>query len=412
MSAHLRRIIDLGSGATLAPGSAGDLRFHDNRTYFAETKTSWVRLWADWPTLQPDPTRPPDDPGGPGAAHLQALEDQIRVANEDGIKVALLLYRFPLWANGLEALGAQRNTDAEISFGYPDRIAPADWARYVAAGRDPARVNPSRRALELFVPAEGVGRAGFMIAWARFFEFAYARWQRGRAGAGPYVHAFELVNEPNFQLWPQRAPAPGDDPFALADLTVQATVAQMLRTAADVAARHGDDTLIFAPSLADSELGGRTVTQYDEFAGKLLDALDAAGYRAGPNVAWAHHNYTDLERRSTETKAQRLRAVLAGRWTGYVEGAAPTVFMTEGGVRLSKMAAYYPQEERLAAQARSWQLGWDAHHRDDGPGAGIAMLAQYTTYAEPRFDSGLLDPWPAVVRRPAYAVWTALPRYD
>ena len=80
-------------------------------------------------------------------------------------------------------------------------------------------------------------------------------------------------------------------------------------------------------------------------------------------------------------------------------------------MRLSKMAAYYPAEERLAAQARSWREGWDRHHRDDGPGAGIAMLAQYTTYAEPRFDCGLLDPWPAVVRRPAYTVWTSLPRY-
>lgn len=289
MSGHLRRIIDLGSGATLAPGSARDLRYHDNRTFFAETQTSWVRLWVDWPTLQPDPSRPPDDPAGPGAVHLQAVDEQIRVANEDGIAVALQLYRFPLWANGLAALGAQRNTDAEIAFAYPDRIAPAEWARYVAAGRDPTRVNPSRRA---------------------------------------------------------------------------------------------------------------------------LDALDAAGYRAGPNVAWAHHNYTDLERRSTDTRVQRLRSVLAGRWGGYVEGAAPTVFVTEGGVRLSKMAAYYPQEDRLAAQARSWQLGWDAHHRDDGPGAGIGMLAQYTTYAEPRFDAGLLDPWPAVVRRPAYRVWQSLPRYD
>lgn len=364
MSSHLRRIIDLGSGATLSPGSARDLRYHDNRTFFAETQTSWVRLWVDWPTLQPDPSRSPDDPAGPGAAHLQAIDEQIRVAHEDGIAVALQLYRFPLWANGLAALGAQRNTDAEIAFAYPDRIAPAEWARYVAAGRDPTRVNPSRRALEFGVPAEGVGPG---TAWARFYELAYARWHRGRAGSGPYVAAFELVNEPNFQL---------------------------------------------APSLADSELGGRTVTQYDEFAGRLLDALDAASYRAGPSVAWAHHNYTDLERRSTDTRVQRLRSVLAGRWGGYVEGAAPTVFVTEGGVRLSKMAAYYPQEDRLAAQARSWQLGWDAHHRDDGTGAGIGMLAQYTTYAEPRFDAGLLDPWPAVVRRPAYRVWQSLPRYD
>jgi len=409
MSTVLRRIIDLGAGGGTRPGSTGDYRFDDNRLYFAETNTTWVRLWADWPTLQPDPARAPDDPDGQGAAVLNALDDQIRAANDDGVKVILQLYRFPLWANGLEALGAQRNTDAEISYAYPDRIAPADWARYVAAGRDPARVNPSRRALEFAIPAEGVGPDS---AWAGFFEFAYARWHRGVAGSRPYVHGIELVNEPNFQLWPQRAPATGEDPFALGELTAQATVAQMMQTAAMVGARYGDDTLIFAPSFADSELGGRTVTQYDEFAAHLLDALAAIGHQPGATAVWSHHNYTDLERRSTDTKAQRLRALLAGRWTGYSEGEAPTVFMTEGGVRLSKMASYYPAEERLAAQALSWQQGWDRHHRDDGPGAGIAMLAQYTTYADPRFDSGLLDPWPAVVRRPAYAVWASLPRYE
>ena len=155
-----------------------------------------------------------------------------------------------------------------------------------------------------------------------------------------FVDAIELVNEPNFQLWPQRAPATGEDPFALGELTAQATVAQMMQTAAMVGARYGDDTLIFAPSFADSELGGRTVTQYDEFTAHLLDALAAIGHQPGATAVWSHHNYTDLERRSTDTKAQRLRAVLAGRWTGYSEGEAPTVFMTEGGVRLSKMTSY------------------------------------------------------------------------
>jgi len=102
--------------------------------------------------------------------------------------------------------------------------------------------------------------------------------------------------------------------------------------------------------------------------------------------------------------------VLAGRWTGYREGATPTVFVTEGGVRLNRMAEYYPAEDRRQAQALSWQLGWERHFRDDGPGAGVGMLAQYTTYADPNFDSGLLEPWPAVVKRPSYAFWATLPR--
>ena len=393
MSTTLRRIIDLGPGGTARPGSPGDLRFHDNPTFFAETHTAWVRLWADWPLLQPDPSRPPGDPDGAGAPFLAAIDDQIAVANADGIKVLLQLYRFPLWANGLESLGAQRNTDAEISYAYPDRIAPAAWASYVAAGRDPARVNPSRRALEFGLPPDGLGPGS---AWAAFFAFCHDRWRLGRRGSGPYV----------------RAPAAGNDPFAFADLTAHMPMAQMMSTAAAIAGQHNDGTLLFAPSFADSELGGRTVTQYDEFTTKLLDALDAAGHVAGANQVWSHHNYTDLERRSADTKLQRMRTLMAGRWAGFAEGAAPTVFVTEGGVRLSKMAAYYPTEDRLQAQALSWQGGWERHFRDDGPGAGVGMLAQYTTYAEPRFDSGLLDPWPAVMRRPVYDVWTSLPRFE
>ncbi len=407
MSAILRRIIDLGAGATAQPGSPGDLRFHDNRTFLAETNTSWVRLWADWPLLQPDPARPPDDPDGPGAPFLAAIDEQIAAANADGVKVLLQLYRFPLWANGLESLGAQRNTDAEISYRFADRISPAAWAAYVAAGRDPARVNPSRRALEFGLPPGGLGPDS---AWAAFFAFCHDRWRLGRQASGPYVHGFELVNEPNFQWWPQRAPATGDDPFATASLTAQVPMAQMMATAASVAAGADDGTLLFAPSFADSELGGRTVTQYDEFTTALLDALDAAGHAAGPSEVWSHHNYTDLERRSVETKLQRMRGLMTGRWTGFSEGAQPTVFVTEGGVRLSKMAAYYPSEDRRAAQALSWQTGWERHVRDDGPGAGVGMLAQYTTYADPRFDCGLLEPWPSAVRRPVYDVWTSLPR--
>ena len=95
MSTTLRRIIDLGSGGTMRPGSPGDLRFHDNRIFFAETHTSWVRLWADWPLLQPDPSRSPGDPDGAGAPFLAAIDEQIGVANADGIKVLLQLYRFP-----------------------------------------------------------------------------------------------------------------------------------------------------------------------------------------------------------------------------------------------------------------------------------------------------------------------------
>jgi len=107
-----------------------------------------------------------------------------------------------------------------------------------------------------------------------------------------------------------------------------------------------------------------------------------------------------------------MRSLIGNRWKGFVEGAAPTVFVTEGGVRLSQMRSYYPTEDRPEAQALSWRGGWYRHFRNDGPGAGVGMLAQYTTYADPNFDAGLLDPWPAQVRRPVYDVLASLPRFD
>ena len=94
------------------------------------------------------------------------------------------------------------------------------------------------------------------------------------------------------------------------------------------------------------------MTQFDEFAAALLDALAERGHRAGPNEAWSHHNYTDLERELEESGTQRLRAVLRDRWTGFAEGEPPTVFITEGGVRVGKMREYHPGEDPLAAAQR------------------------------------------------------------
>jgi hypothetical protein len=409
MSAHLRRVIDLGPNGTIYPGSAQDYRFHDNRRWFEDTGTSWVRLWADWPSLQPDPAFAPDDPAGAGLARLDALDAQIAAANADGVRVILMPFRFPSWANGTEALAAARNTDAEAAHGFADRMTASVWQRYVEAGRDPRRYNPYRRTLEFLLPTD----TGPESPWGGFLAFLYDRYHLGRAADGrPYAHAFEVVNEPNIQVWPQRGPSPTDDPFALGELTVPHVVAGMLATAQAVSARHGHSSLVLAPSCADSLTGSRLVTLVEEFTPALLDALDAIGHVAHPGEIWAHHNYSDLEARLEVGRVQAVRASLRGRWSGLAEAGEPVVWITEGGVRLEKMRAMYPEEEPFAAQARSLREGWERHVRDDGAGAGIGMFAQYLTYADPRFDTGLLDPWPAVVKRPVYDVWAALPRFE
>jgi hypothetical protein len=356
----LRKLLDIGPGGVIAPGSAQDLRAAGNAGYFTETRTRWIRMWADWPSLQPSSDHAPDDPRNPAAHKLRALDEQIALANRLGIRVLLMPYRFPRWANGTED----------------------------------AALGPRRQAPEYRVQPGAYGPGG---AWASFFTFLHDRYHAGRE-SGPRVDGFELVNEPNLQLWPQ----PG----------IAREIAQLLATGQSISARSAHSTMLYAPSISDDDArSSDRSTRWDEFVPALLDALEAIGYRPHERQAWSHHNYTDVERRQTETRSQSIRALLQGRWTGHVEGEAPTVFITEGGARLSRMPHLYPDEHPREAQARCLRDAWALHARADGPGAGVAMFAQYLLYADPNFDSGLLDPFPSTVKRPAYAAWRAFPVY-
>ena len=63
----LRKLLDIGPGGVIAPGSAQDLRAAGNAGYFTDTGTRWIRMWADWPSLQPSADHAPDDPREPRA---------------------------------------------------------------------------------------------------------------------------------------------------------------------------------------------------------------------------------------------------------------------------------------------------------------------------------------------------------
>ena len=87
------------------------------------------------------------------------------------------------------------------------------------------------------------------------------------------------------------------------------------------------------------------------------------------------------------------------------------MFITEGGARLSEMPELYPGEDPREAQAKCLRDAWALHQSDTGAGAGVAMFAQYLLYADPNFDTGLLDPYPSTEKRPAYEAWRAFPVY-
>src|SRR4051795_1180744 len=110
----------LARGVALGPFFAfhSDQRYESNRDRFAETGTSWVRLWADWPQLQPEPGRAPEH--GSGARVVAALDAQIESARADGRRVMLTAWRFPRWANGTAGLSEAGDRRFELA----DRLRP------------------------------------------------------------------------------------------------------------------------------------------------------------------------------------------------------------------------------------------------------------------------------------------------
>src|SRR4051794_5057034 len=109
MSLVLRKGIDITPHGVIHPGSLQDYRVYRTQPWFGDllATTSHLRLWADWPTLQPDADIPFGDPRSRGHANLLALDGQIQAANADRLKVILIPYRYPRWLNGTDGFDAE-----------------------------------------------------------------------------------------------------------------------------------------------------------------------------------------------------------------------------------------------------------------------------------------------------------------
>src|SRR3954451_11312911 len=130
MASNLRRMVVLGPSGTINPGGSHDYRSASNRLFFSDTRTRWVRFWADWPTLEPAN-------GQLDTARLASLDAQIARAKRDGLKVILTLYRFPTWANGTDAL-----TPDQLAATMPDRNLGPDPA---TTAQRPLFLSPDER---------------------------------------------------------------------------------------------------------------------------------------------------------------------------------------------------------------------------------------------------------------------------
>jgi len=238
--------VALQRGVALGPGGIGDdQRYPTNRRFIAETGCTWVRLWAEWPKLQPRADQPPDF--GP-------LDAEIAAARRDGMKVMVTAWRYPRWANATADLTPAQ--DATLALRH--RVRP---------GGDPAR----RKDLTFRPPDDLTPGSPF------------GRWIAA-VGARD-VDAVEVVNEPNLQLWPQS--------------DVHVAVARMIATAREVI----DGPLVVGPATSDRVGGDRLATDYLEFTWALTRELDA------PPDAWSHHTYGDVENDTGERLAAASRVV-------------------------------------------------------------------------------------------------------
>jgi hypothetical protein len=217
-------------------------------------------------------------------------------------------------------------------------------------------------------------------AWEQFVAWVVARY-------GGSTDVLELCNEPNLAG------------------TAPETVAAMFVTAQRIAGGLGSKLVLAGPGTSD-------IRGYARFTERLLDALDARGFVAGPRFAWTHHNYADVAYGTSRTADVRRR--LVGRWAGWPAGdaGAPQLLITEGGVTLQTIERRLGIADPAAQRAKQAELLRAAYERlAGGPdGAGVALVTQYLFHTDPHYDSGLCDTVEAGgARRPAYDAWRALP---
>jgi hypothetical protein len=229
-----------------------------------------------------------------------------------------------------------------------------------------------------------------MPAWAGHAVAAGSAWEQFVAWVvvryGGATDVLELCNEPNLA---------GTAPEA---------VAAMFATAQRIAGGLGSKLVLAGPGTSD-------IRGYASFTERLLDALDARGFVAGPRFAWTHHNYADVAYGTSRTADVRRR--LVGRWAGWPAGdaGAPQLLITEGGVTLRTIERRLGIADPAAQRAKQAELLRTAYERLAGhDGDGVGLVTQYLFHTDPRYDSGLCETAESGgARRPAFEAWRALP---
>jgi len=361
----LRKCVDLAPGNRFAGGVTADR--------FAQSRTPWIKLWADWSVCEPRP----------GVFDFAALDADLTQARNRGLKAILACWRFPLWANGFDG---RWNTPRTSQF------EATKYDRMTRAQYDAGNFS-SFKAAEYRPPGDLSPRS----PWGRWIETLIVRY-RG------WVDFLEICNEPGLQHWPQHRPSTSGDPWAAdpGGEVAHVATASMFQTARTVRNRYGSTPILLGPA-SDDGLTTSTPplrTGVDRFTDLLLGELALRRFKPGSKFAWSHHNYTDMERdlSGAANRAAMVRRRLVGRWAGYPAGSSadPQLTLTEGGVRWQKIASSSGVSLEPANyaffEARQRDLIASTYARLTGgtaDGAGIGMLTNYQMSTDPGFDTGL-----------------------
>jgi hypothetical protein len=225
------------------------------------------------------------------------------------MNVMLCTWQFPRWANGTQNV---------------------DPATYAFDDRNEGGGN--LKALEFGVPSSQLGAEGY---WGKWIHFLIQRYRK------PTL-VLEIMNEPNFQWWPQ-INSQGQRSAAY-------KAAEMMHTAASINAFYG--AYIAAPAMSDTRRSSRVYTPYDTFAAGLKTALQSYNWRGVPSFIWTHHNYGDIER-SEYLGYSAVYSRLSGWWQGWspsgnTSGSDPGILITEGGCRMSEVSSPEAQAGRVS----------------------------------------------------------------
>ena len=435
---QLRRSMAMGPLA--GPGNIGnysDILFtpdpsqpdlSSNIALLKNSNTRVVRLWADWPTMQPNRSNLERDieTDCQTERFIHYLDNQITTARREGFKVILTSYRFPLWVNYTPGDLKKAGYDMRPPAADGDLCPLPRCTRATNSACEGALAPSPQGPVLNEVPDENKLRT----YWARWINFLVRRYgySHETKGSGRYVDFLEVSNEPNNykQMWPQQdgrgrliMPDRIAVMFRIAQRIVQERNEELIFTGL-FDEQHPTTLVLAGPATEDSPRTNTSrQTSYRTFTVELLRRLRDVGFdNADPNFAWSVHNYADVTyERDCDPQGEQCPVIhddskinaaawvrsriIEGvrerneefpyRWLAWPGSGRPSILITEGGARLNQIdSGTLPLDKLKDKQADLVAANFFRMYY--GPlSRGIALVSEYFTYTDPCSDSGTHD---------------------